>query len=366
MDSHTLADIAKCGKIRVFLSGCWDLPHSGHFNAFRQVRECCAKFVDGDDSRVVLVVGVHSNDEIRREKGGAFVMSEDEKDVVLRSCRFVDEIVHDIPYDEMSPTVLDRADIRCHVASHGDDPVMLKKGVGMYAASQAAGRFCEFPRTQGISTTHLIDRLLMIGSKEELPLAFESCALTAGLVASFQRPRLPCRAGARVGYVDGDWDLLHAGHIRVLEEVRRRCDYLIVGVHSSEDVRGYHSSGRPVMSSGERLLLVLACRHVDDAVLDAPVRPSQQFLLALRVDIVFRVMGHPDFVSDSWEGLAGRYRAAEGLGIVSNWEVPEGLLTTGALHDRVANSLSAMQERQVKKRPKGDVQSLPPSPQRCN
>ena len=66
------------------------------------------------------VQGVHSNDEIRREKGGAFVMSEDEKDVVLRSCRFVDEIVHDIPYDEMSPTVLDRADIRCHVASHGD------------------------------------------------------------------------------------------------------------------------------------------------------------------------------------------------------------------------------------------------------
>lgn len=337
--------------IRVFLNGCWDLPHSGHFNAFRQARLECARLVGGDDSRVVLVCGVHPNHEIRREKGGAFVMSEKEKDVVLRACRFIDEVVHDVPYDEMSPELLDSPQIRCDVVSHGDDPVMLKKGVGMYAASKAAGRYVEFPRTEGISTTHLIDRVLSVASGKHYPLAFEACLLTVGLAAAFSRASVqrPLDASApqcaRIGYVDGHWDLLHAGHIRVLSAAREVCDLLLVGVHSNQAVRGYRGEGWPIMSMGERLLLVSSCRYVEDAVLDAPLILTAPFLRSLRVSVVVRVLGHRDF-----DAAEERFAEAKAQGLLEDLTISD-FLCTDDLVNRVAGSQGDMEARQQMKRP---------------
>ena len=46
-----------------------------------------------------MIAGIHSNDEIRRVKGGAFINSEHEKERLLMSTKFVDEVVHGVPYD---------------------------------------------------------------------------------------------------------------------------------------------------------------------------------------------------------------------------------------------------------------------------
>ena len=107
---------------RVFANGCWDLLHCGHFNAFRQARELAARFHDDANANgdleakngesvqqspaplgarrraVQLVVGLHSNDTVLREKGKQCVMTDAEREELLLACAMVDEVVPDVPY----------------------------------------------------------------------------------------------------------------------------------------------------------------------------------------------------------------------------------------------------------------------------
>lgn len=343
-----VVDLSQCESVRIFVNGCWDLAHSGHFNAFRLARARGAALVGSSNSRVTLVVGIHPNDEIRRVKGGAFVTSEAEKEVVLRGCKFVDEVVHGIPYDEISPELLDREDIRCHFACHGDDPVVLPSGIGMYDASRASGRYLEFRRTEGISTTSLIDRLL----SHKPPELLEFCALTAQRMVSFSQGSWDAGPEPRnIVYVDGDWDMFHAGHICVLEEMSRRGSFILVGVHGPDVVRAYRGPLRPIMSTGERALALLACRHVGDVVFDAPLRPSPEFLRTLGISAVIHVSGHDDFIGDEGSPtIAGRFQAAADAGILSEFVPRAGLLATRDFFERVEASRESLEARQVKKK----------------
>lgn len=73
--------------------------------------------------------------------------------------------------------------------------------------------------------------------------------------------------GARVVYIDGAWDLFHVGHIKILQEARKHGDFLLVGLHSDEDVSERRGPHLPIMSLPERSLSVLACRFVDEIVM---------------------------------------------------------------------------------------------------
>ena len=137
--------------------GCFDLLHFGHINGLRQVKQCDPDYARGitgynplrhPDSTIV-VAGIHSNDEIRRVKGGAFLNTESEKERLLRACRFVDEIVHDVKYDEIVPE-----DYQCDFVMHGDDEVKLPSGLDMYGRCKATEKFLYFRRTEG--TIHFI------------------------------------------------------------------------------------------------------------------------------------------------------------------------------------------------------------------
>ena len=74
---------------RIYMDGCFDLMHSGHFNAIRQAKSLGK----------VLVVGVHSDEEISRNKGPP-VMNEQERYALARSCKWIDEVVENagLPY----------------------------------------------------------------------------------------------------------------------------------------------------------------------------------------------------------------------------------------------------------------------------
>jgi ethanolamine-phosphate cytidylyltransferase len=54
--------------------------------------------------------------------------------------------------------------------------------------------------------------------------------------------------GARVVYIDGGWDMFHAGHIRILEIARQKGDYLIVGVHNDAVVNKQYGSNYPILN----------------------------------------------------------------------------------------------------------------------
>jgi rfaE bifunctional protein nucleotidyltransferase chain/domain len=69
------------------------------------------------------------------------------------------------------------------------------------------------------------------------------------------------RAGRRVVFTNGVFDLLHPGHVRYLTAARALGDALIVGVNSDRSVRANKGPGRPIMPEGERaeILAALAC-----------------------------------------------------------------------------------------------------------
>jgi rfaE bifunctional protein nucleotidyltransferase chain/domain len=71
------------------------------------------------------------------------------------------------------------------------------------------------------------------------------------------------QAEKRVVFTNGCFDLLHIGHIRLLEKARERGDCLVVAVNSDSSVRQIKEPGRPVMPEGQRAEVIAALGCVD-------------------------------------------------------------------------------------------------------
>lgn len=71
------------------------------------------------------------------------------------------------------------------------------------------------------------------------------------------------RAGKRVVFTNGCFDILHVGHIKYLEEAKKLGDMLIVGINSDESVKRLKGEKRPINNLSSRLRMVDALRSVD-------------------------------------------------------------------------------------------------------
>ena len=68
-----------------------------------------------------------------------------------------------------------------------------------------------------------------------------------------------------IGFTAGTFDLLHAGHVLMLEEAAAQCEYLIVGLQSDPTIDRPWKN-KPVQSVGERYIQLNAVRYVDQVV----------------------------------------------------------------------------------------------------
>lgn len=85
-----------------------------------------------------------------------------------------------------------------------------------------------------------------------------------------------CRAaGLRVVFTNGCFDLLHAGHVRYLNEARSLGDVLVVGLNTDDSVRRLKGEGRPLTPERERAEILLALAAVDAVVLFAEETPLE-------------------------------------------------------------------------------------------
>lgn len=73
--------------------------------------------------------------------------------------------------------------------------------------------------------------------------------------------------GLRVTFTNGCFDLLHTGHVHLLNEARAQGDKLIVGVNSDESVRRLKGNGRPIQAQEERAMMLAALDIVDLVVI---------------------------------------------------------------------------------------------------
>jgi len=92
------------------------------------------------------------------------------------------------------------------------------------------------------------------------------------------------RAGERIVLANGNFDLLHVGHVRYLRGAKELGGKLVVAINSDESVRALKGEGRPVMPAEERAEIVAALTDVD-AVVIFPELDVRALIREIRPDI---------------------------------------------------------------------------------
>ena len=115
-----------------------------------------------------------------------------------------------------------------------------------------------------------------VGEAKVLPLE--------GAVDRVERWR---RQGRRVGFTNGCFDLLHPGHISLLQQACATCDRLVVGLNSDESVRRLKGETRPVQSELARATVLASLASVDLVVIFGEDTPLN-LIRALRPDVLVK------------------------------------------------------------------------------
>ena len=99
-----------------------------------------------------------------------------------------------------------------------------------------------------------------MGSRMRAAAARHKIKPLRGLIGIIRRANA---RGRRVVFTNGCFDLLHAGHVKLLEHAKRQGELLIVGINSDRSVRALKGPGRPILPQRDRALLLAALQAVD-------------------------------------------------------------------------------------------------------
>jgi D-beta-D-heptose 7-phosphate kinase/D-beta-D-heptose 1-phosphate adenosyltransferase len=104
--------------------------------------------------------------------------------------------------------------------------------------------------------------------------------------------------GLRTVFTNGCFDLLHIGHVTLLDDARREGDRLIVGINSDASVSRLKGPSRPIVPEHARARVLAALAAVDAvAIYDEPT--PLEMLIALRPDVIVK---GGDYVADEIVG----------------------------------------------------------------
>jgi len=92
----------------------------------------------------------------------------------------------------------------------------------------------------------------------------------------------------KVGITFSTFDLLHAGHIKMLEEAKRQCDYLIVGLQLDPSIERPEKNS-PSQSIIERYIQLKGCVHIDEIVPYVSEQDLEDILRSFKLDV--RIIG---------------------------------------------------------------------------
>ena len=93
--------------------------------------------------------------------------------------------------------------------------------------------------------------------------------------------------GERVAFTNGCFDLLHVGHITVLEQSRQTADRLIVAINSDQSVQQLKGPTRPIVGEKERARVLSALGCVDAVVVFDEPTPLE-LIVTVRPDILVK------------------------------------------------------------------------------
>lgn len=255
---------------RIWIDGCFDFFHHGHANAILQARSV------GDE----LVIGVHSDEDILQNKGPT-VMNLAERSAEIAANKWATQVVENAPY-VTQPEWMDR--YGCKYVVHGDDITTDADGNDCYGIVREQGRLKLVKRTEGVSTTDLINRLLNptdVGHYYKDPKAMvrenESLIKRFGTDPSGYNPHTDIYTGdlsdalQKVGdreytiYLYGSFDLFNPFHIAVLKQLKDEGHEVLVGIYKD----GVEHTAMDLL---QRTLCVLQCKYVDGVIIGVESR----------------------------------------------------------------------------------------------
>lgn len=91
------------------------------------------------------------------------------------------------------------------------------------------------------------------------------------------------------GFACGVFDLFHAGHVLMLKECKEHCDYLLVAINAAERFSEEINPGKnkPVFTLEERVLIMQACRYVDEVITYRSEEELLEILRSRKIDVRF-------------------------------------------------------------------------------
>ncbi|KAI5837560.1 cytidylyltransferase-domain-containing protein [Morchella snyderi] len=134
--------------VRVYADGVFDLFHLGHMRQLEQAKKAFPN--------TYLLVGIPNDTETHKRKG-LTVLTDQERAETLRHCKWVDEVIENAPWI-VSPEFLDEHSI--DYVAHDDEPYASADSDDIYRPCKEAGKFLVTQRTEGISTTYIITKIV--------------------------------------------------------------------------------------------------------------------------------------------------------------------------------------------------------------
>jgi len=161
--------------------------------------------------------------------------------------------------------------------------------IAMMAAALAGGIDC----TEAMSLANIAASVVVAKSGTAIATPGEIIDQAGAATPPLDWPHwaATCRtwrdAGQSIGFANGCFDLLHPGHLFLLQEAAAQCDRLIVGLNSDASVRRLKGDGRPAQPAERRAAAMIQLPFIDGVAVfdeDTPL----ELVTALQPDFIFK------------------------------------------------------------------------------
>ena len=147
-------------------------------------------------------------------------------------------------------------------------------------------------------------------------------------VWSYSKDKKLGPVGMKVGFVASSFDLIHPGYVRMLEDAKKHCDYLVCGLHEDPSVERA-SKNQPIQTLEERAIVLGALKQVDEILFYKTEQDLVDLLTKLNPDV--RILG-----SD----YRGKEYTGKELGIPIHWHERDHSWSTSSLRYRITKEMN--------------------------
>jgi len=134
----------------------------------------------------------------------------------------------------------------------------------------------------------------------------------------------------KVGITFSTFDLFHAGHVKMIEEAKCQCDYLIVGLQLDPSIERKEKN-KPTQSIIERYIQLKGSKHIDEIIPYVTEEDLMDILTSFKIDV--RIIGE-EYKEKSFTGKA----YCEEKGIIIYYNKREHRFSSSALRNQVKSA----------------------------